>query len=321
MITVTGCSVSMESIPVPDGVTGDTYEVNIEFSNVLNIPGGAKVLSNGSQVGRLERVKLDNRSATATVAILKTVQLPVSTRAELRQTTLLGDLYIALSEAGNRNGTMLADGSTIPMSQTSPPDNVETVFISMGQLINGGAITKLQQTMRETNAALPKDPQELTRIVSNATKQIVDLGRSTAVMNGLLSDGAAILQDLTDRIKVIDRGLTQGPERFKKLQELFLVIVELISDLRFLTKPGGALLTPPTYRDLKAVVSALDPMVATLAEIDRSVVSNGDLISKLIAKKIAPFLSGPAEVNVVKVGEKNGKAVALADFLRAIGMV
>ncbi|MGV7942451.1 mammalian cell entry protein, partial [Mycobacterium kansasii] len=60
MITVTGCSVSMESIPVPDGVTGDTYEVNIEFSNVLNIPGGAKVLSNGSQVGRLERVKLDN---------------------------------------------------------------------------------------------------------------------------------------------------------------------------------------------------------------------------------------------------------------------
>ncbi|MGV7904195.1 MlaD family protein, partial [Mycobacterium kansasii] len=82
-------------------------------------------------------------------------------------------------------------------------------------------------------------------------------------MNGLLSDGAAILQDLTDRIKVIDRGLTQGPERFKRLQELFLVIVELISDLRFLTKPGGALLTPPTYRDLKAVVSALDPMVAT----------------------------------------------------------
>lgn len=314
---------TMEAIPVPDGISGETYRVEIEFSSVLNLPGGAKVLADGSPVGRLESVRLDKRSATATVGILKSVHLPVTTRAELRQSTLLGDLYIALTSPpqGGSRGEMLREGSKIPVSQTSPPDNVETVFITVGQLINGGTITKLQKLVRETNAAFPGDKRELSEMVRNATEQIVDLGASTEVMNDLLRDGSAILQSLTDKVGVIDRGLSLGPDRFKKLQEMFLVIVDLIADLRHLTKPGGALLTPPTYRDLKAVVATLDPMLATLGELDRSISSNYDLIGTLLAKKIVPFLSGQGAVNVVRTRDPGGRAVALTNFLRAIGMV
>lgn len=323
LTAVTGCSTTMESIPVPDGISGETYRVEIEFSSVLNLPGGARVLADGSQVGRLESVRLDKQSATATVGILKSVHLPVATRAELRQSTLLGDLYIALTsppQNGSR-GETLREGSKIPMSQTSPPDNVETVFLSVGQLINGGTITKLQKLIRETNAAFPGDKRELSEMVRNATKQVVDLGGSTQVMNDLIQDGSGILQSLTDKVGVIDRGLRLGPDRFKKLQELFLVIVDLIADLRQLTKPGGALLTQPTYRDLKAVVSTLDPMLATLGELDRSIASNSDLIGTLLSKKIGPFLSGQGTVNVVRARDAGGRAVVLTNFLRAIGMV
>lgn len=320
-LAATGCSTTLASLPVPDGQSGPTYSVDIEFSSVLNIPGGAKVLADGSQVGKLASVRLGERTATATVAINTSVSLPVETMAELRQGTLLGDLYIALSLPERGSGTKLRDGGKIPLSQTSPPDNVETVFISLGQLINGGAVTKFQETMRKTNEALPRDPAALTEITGNASRQIVELGRSTAVMNRLLQDGSATLQNLADHAGTVERTLTIGPDRFGTMQAVFLVLVELISDLRFLTKPGGDLLVQPVYRDLKSVVAVLDPMVATLAEIDRSLTKNGDLITELVAKKLGPFFSGPAEVNIVKAGGRDGRPVALAEFLRAIGMV
>lgn len=320
-LAATGCSTTLASLPVPNGQSGPTYTVDIEFSSVLNIPGGAKVLADGSQVGTLDSVRLGERTATATVAINRSVPLPVETKAELRQGTLLGDLYIALALPERGSGAKLRGGDKIPLSQTSPPDNVETVFISLGQLINGGAITKLQETMRKTNEALPRDPAELTDITRNASRQIVELGRSTAVMNRLLEDGSATLQSLADHASTVERTLTVGPERFGTMQAVFLVLVDLISDLRFLTKPGGDLLVQPVYRDLKSVVAALDPMVATLADIDRSLTRNGDLITNLVAKKLGPFFSGPAEVNIVKAGGRDGRPVALAEFLRAIGMV
>lgn len=320
-IVLSGCSLTLAALPVPDGQSGPTYPVKIEFSSVLNIPGGAKVLIDGGQVGKLESVSLGERTATATVAIQRAVSLPVETRAELRQGTLLGDLYIALTSPAKSSGRKLRGGDLIPLSQTSPPDNVETVIISLGQLINGGMMAKLQDTLRKTNEALPHDPQELSALASNAVRQIVDMGRSTGTMGRLLDDSAATLKNLADHADTVERALTVGPERFGTMQSVFLVIVDLISDLRFLTKPGGDLLPAPVYRDIKAVVASLDPMVATLSEIDRSLTTNGDLVTRLVAKKLGPFFTGPSEVNIVKAGSPDGRAVALAEFLRAIGMV
>lgn len=320
-VATAGCSVTMASIPVPDGVSGDTYEVDIEFASVLNIPAGGKVLLDGNQVGHLSEVHLGERTATATVEISDGVSIPRKTRAELRQETLLGDLYIALTSPPEPDGEVLADGDRIPLSRTSPPDNVETVMVSMAQMISGGVMSKLQEIVRKTNDALPDNPDELAEIARNASRQIIELGESTRVMNQLLEDGAGTLQVIADRAATVERTLTVGPDRFETMQSVFLNIVELISDLRSITIPGANLLAQPTYRDLKAVVATLDPMVATLAEIDRSLTTNADLITRLLTKKLVPFLGGAAEVNVVGARDREGRAVQLVDFLRAIGMV
>jgi virulence factor Mce-like protein len=315
-----GCGVTLESIPIPDGQSGPKQKLHIEFASVLNIPSGAKVLLDGAPIGRLDSVTLGERTATATVEVSQSARLPVETRAELRQGTILGDLYMALIIPPNASQRYLRPGDTIPLAQTSPPDNVETVMISAGQLINGGVMTRVQKTIRELNAAVPPNPREITELTSNVTRQLVEAGRATDIMSRLLTGGAKTLDEIARNAATIDRVLTIGPDRFKKMQELFLNIVVLISDLRALTKPGADLLVQPTYRDLKSVVAALDPMVATLAEIDRSLTTNGELIRDLVAKKLTPFFTGASEVNIVNAKDKSGRAVALADFLRAIGV-
>lgn len=315
-----GCGVTLEAIPVPDGRSGPTQKVHIEFSSVLNIPSGAKVLLDGAPVGRLDSVSLGERTATATIEIARDVRLPVETRAELRQGTILGDLYLALVVPSGASTRYLRPGDTIPLSQTSPPDNVETVMISVGQLINGGLVGRVQKTIREVNGAVPANRAELAELTRTATRQILEAGQSTRVMGRLMDGDAKILDEVARNAATIDRVLTIGPERYRKMQDLFMSMVVLISDLRFLTKPGADLLEQPTHRDLKTLVSMLDPMVATVAELDRSLTTNGDLIRDLVAKKLGPFLSGPTEVNIVNSTTRDGRAVALADFLRAIGV-
>ena len=79
--------------------------IKIQFSSVLNLPARAKVDSGGVQIGVLDHVQLDGTTAVAYVDISGDSTLPGDTRAELRQATPLGDIYIALVPPEDRSGT------------------------------------------------------------------------------------------------------------------------------------------------------------------------------------------------------------------------
>ena len=93
----TACQLDPTRLPVPGAFTPhDAYNIKIEFSSVLNLPARAKVDSGGVQVGVLDHVQLEGNTAVAYVEIAGDTTLADDTRAELRQATPLGDIYIAL---------------------------------------------------------------------------------------------------------------------------------------------------------------------------------------------------------------------------------
>lgn len=320
-LLLSGCTGGAPGIPMPGGIRGETYDLDIEFANVLNIPDGAKVLLNGNRVGELRSVTLGAATATTRIAVRVGTAIPASTRAELRQTTLLGDIYIALIPPAEPGGRLLHDGDRIPVRQTVPPDNVETVMVGVSQFINGGVIARSQNIVRKLNDALPDDPRELEELTRRAAGQLVELGSSTNRIDSLLSDGANMVEQLADRRKTIERALAVGPERFGRMQQLFLALVDLIADLRILTKPGGDLLVEPVYSDLKEMLGVVDPLLMTVADADRSLGQNAIAVRDLIAEKITPFLGGRGEVDVQTINRTDGTATQVADVLRAIGVV
>lgn len=84
-------------MPMPGAyLPKNTYRLKIEFSSVLNLPGRAKVDSGGVQVGLLDRVELKGTTPVAYVEIDGDAKFPENVRAELRQATVLGDIYIAM---------------------------------------------------------------------------------------------------------------------------------------------------------------------------------------------------------------------------------
>ena len=72
----------------------------VDFISAVNLPLGARVLSRGTPIGAVESIGLQPDAARLKLNIDPGSELREGTTAELRQLTMLGDIYVALTPAG-----------------------------------------------------------------------------------------------------------------------------------------------------------------------------------------------------------------------------
>jgi phospholipid/cholesterol/gamma-HCH transport system substrate-binding protein len=283
------CSLDPTRLPVPGAFVPDhKYTIGIEFSSVLNLPARAKVDSGGVQVGVLDRVALVGDTAVAYVELSGNVKLPQNIRAELRQATILGDIYIALFVPEAPSPTTLHDGDTIGLRNTVPADNVEDALRSVSNLVTGGTIGTLQDTVVNLNKAFPKDPAELIRIKNKLAGVLHDLAANQDTLDGILSSTENISNSLAANTGTFDRLVTEGPDKLEGLSGVTLSILTLIADARDLGRHGGELINPITP-DLMQILSTISPFVASVATSDTTVPVVMDKLMDLIRLKLIRF--------------------------------
>lgn len=326
VLALVACSVDPTRLPVPGSyVSGDKYSIAIEFASVLNLPARAKVDSGGVQVGVLDDVQLVGSTAVATVDIAADVKLPRNTRAELRQATVLGDIYIALLPPQDPAAAILHDGDTIPLSQTSPPDNIEDALRSISNLMGGGTLGTLQDTVINLNKAFPDDPAELDRIQHTLSGVLKDLAANNEILDGILDSTHRITENLKATTVTFDRMVTEGPEKLESLASVTLDIIEIIVSVQPLGRYGGELLNPVTP-DIMDMLSYLAPMVATIATADTTVPVVMDKLVSLIRDKLIPFFgAGGPRFTVSEIRSEGMNPVKRADevidLMRTMGLL
>ncbi|MBV8979589.1 MAG: MCE family protein [Acidimicrobiia bacterium] len=85
------------------------------------------------QVGKVTSIKVDGLHAKVGFTVAKDVHLPAQTNAVVRQTSMLGEMFIDLEPQGDG---VLKDGTTIPLSRTRRAAQLEQVVSLGGQLVN-----------------------------------------------------------------------------------------------------------------------------------------------------------------------------------------
>ena len=280
------CSLDPTRLPVPGAYSPqDAYRIKVQFSSVLNLPARAKVDSGGVQIGVLDHVQLDGTTAVAYVDIAGGSRLPDNTRAELRQATPLGDIYIALippeGRTGDLPGALLRDGDTIPLRNTAPADNVEDVLRSVSNLVAGGAIGTLQSTVVNLNKAFPKDPAELTRTQQTVAGVLNDLATNQDTIDGILSSMENITTNVAANTGVFNRLVTEGPPKLEGLSAITVAILNVVGDSRDIGSLGGQVIEP-VVGDMMQILSYLTPMVGTIATFDTTI--------PVLADKVIAFL-------------------------------
>ena len=210
------------AIPLPGGANlgSHPYQVTAQFTDVGDLVPQSAVMVNDVAVGRVTRIFLPSRSWTANVTMLVngSVHLPANAIAEVSQSSLLGEQFIALSAPpGIASAGRLADGAVIPVSRTTSNATVEEVLGALSLLLNGGGISQIHTITTQLNAALSGNEPQIRSLLVNLHTFLANLNAHKkaieTALDGLSTLSATlaardrqighVLDDLTPGIRVL----------------------------------------------------------------------------------------------------------------------
>ncbi|WP_306363484.1 MlaD family protein [Nocardia sp. CC227C] len=327
------CGFDPAEVPVPGAaVAGPTYEIHIEFANALNLPAQAKVIANGAKIGSLRSVGVVDPSAAgpgridAVVEISSAVRLPMRTTAQLRQNTLLGDVYIGLSTPPGETGATIPPGGTIPLERTQPALQVEDLLAALSTFVGGGTPQRIQDIVEQANAVLPAAPEETARIADRLGTDVRDIAGDLDAVDRFLDGFERNLEAVLANPRELGTLLSERGSR-----ELPADVRSLVYTLGILSSLGvigqSLLWTAPLLRAGDAAAKAFVPLLLGGNPLDLSAPSNLNRLVALLRDKIIPFVERGPTVNVTGIQVEGAPLPAeeridgIVRALRMIGMV
>ncbi|GAA4713230.1 MCE family protein [Phytohabitans rumicis] len=208
-----GCSLpSLADVPLPGGApSGPSYRITVEFADVLDLVPQAAVKVDDVTVGSVEDISLSGWTARVRLRVDKKVELPANATAAVRQTSLLGEKFVAVSPPTTEAARgRLSDGDTIPLARTRRGAEVEEVLAALGLLLNGGGLAQLKTINQELGTALlgreaeAKDAlHQLDTFVGGLDRQKADIVRAIEALDrltGRLAQQRAVIGGALDAL-------------------------------------------------------------------------------------------------------------------------
>jgi phospholipid/cholesterol/gamma-HCH transport system substrate-binding protein len=250
-LAVAGCSSTgfngIYTIPLPGGASlgAHPYQVTARFANVQDLVPQSAVRVNDVAVGRVTRIYLPPKSWTASVTMLVNshVHLPANAIAEVQQSSLLGEQYIALAAPpGTPAQGKLTTGATIPVTRTTSNATVENVLGALSLLLNGGGINQIHTITTQLDAALSGNGPQIRSLLGQIRTVVANLNthRSALVtaLDGLNTLSATlakrdgqignVLDNLTPGLRVLADQRAQLVTMLNALHHLSGVAVSTI---------------------------------------------------------------------------------------------
>ncbi|WP_033306005.1 MCE family protein [Streptomyces iakyrus] len=263
-VLLSGCEFNgWYDVPLPGGAAADgrAYHVTVEFRDVLDLVPQSSVKVDNVTVGAVEKVELEGWHARVRLRVADSVKLPANAVAGLRQTSMLGEKYVAL--AAPPEGTpvgRLRDGDVIPLSRSGRNPEVEEVLSALSALLNGGGVAQLKTITTELNKALE--------------------GRENRVKS-LLKELDTFIGGLDDQRRDIVRALKAVDRLARRLGKEKTTIAEAVD-----TMPPALKVLADQRRDLTRMLTALSKLGKTGTKVVNA--SHDDTVANL--RKLRPIL-------------------------------
>ena len=270
-LTLSGCEAY--DLPLPGSPVDEdqSYEVTAEFEDVLNLVPRSPVFVNDVTVGEVIEVERKGWNAAVRLRIQDDVALPENVIADIRQTSLLGEKYVALEAPpeGEAEGE-LSDGDEIPLSQTGRNPELEEVLGALAFLLNGGGIGQLKTITTEINKVFDGRQDrirhvlgELETLVGGLDAQREDIIAAMEGMNGLAATLNAEKQTVTAAIDEF------GPAA-KVLADQHEGLMDMLRALDRLSVVGTRVINA-TRDDMLASLRHLQPVLREIADADEEI--------------------------------------------------
>ncbi|MGW1744245.1 MCE family protein [Streptomyces sp. NPDC002092] len=285
-LLLSGCEFNgWYDVPLPGGAADDghAYHVTVDFRDVLDLVPQSAVKVDDVTVGAVEKVELDGWHARVRLRVADSVKLPANAVAELRQTSLLGEKYVALAApTGTAPVGRLRDGDRIPLSRSGRNPEVEEVLSALSALLNGGGVAQLKTITVELNKALDGREnrvrsllKELNTFVGGLDKQKADIIRAIKAVDRLAGR-------LGKEKKTIAEAVDTMPPALKVLADQRRNLTKMLTALSKLGTAGTKVVNA-SHDDTVANLRELRPILQQLNK------SGNDLPNSLELLTTYPF--------------------------------
>jgi phospholipid/cholesterol/gamma-HCH transport system substrate-binding protein len=229
------------------------YRFTVAMPEAAALAEEADVRLAGVNVGKVKDRQLEKRGWRTLVTIEldpRYAPIPKDTRAILRQKSLLGETYIALSP-GHESSGELDDGARLPNSQVEPTVELDEIFSAFD---------------RPTREAFREWVAELRRASS---------GRAAQSLNDALGNLAPFSVDGAELLRILDQQERAVHGLVRNTGEVFEAINEREGALRRLIVSANDLFEATASRDealaetFRVFPTFLDESKATLARLER----------------------------------------------------
>ncbi|MEV0336383.1 MCE family protein [Nocardia sp. NPDC050717] len=226
-LSLAACTVDTVPLPRP-GVDGPSYRLRAEFDNALNLPERARVKIGGVDIGVVTGIDTMDFVAEVELEVRRDIALPRGTRAELRQSTPLGDIHVAVTLPEHRPGApLLGDGDVIDRAHTSAGASVEELMLAMSMLLDGGAMNQVARITSELNAIVGGRGPQLAHLLTELTAVLTALNQRTGQIDSVLVG----LDGLTTTLRARKAELGQAADAFPDLIAVIAENNRAITDL------------------------------------------------------------------------------------------
>jgi phospholipid/cholesterol/gamma-HCH transport system substrate-binding protein len=271
--TLTGCSSGgfsgIYSIPLPGGANlgSHPYQVTAQFQNVVDLVPQSAVRVNDVAVGRVTRIWLPRGSWTANVTMLVNggIRLPANAIAQVTQSSLLGEQYVALSAPpGIPPQGQLRTGSVIPVTRTTTNATVEEVLGALSLLLNGGGLSQLHTITVQLDAALTNNEPQIRSMLARLDTLLANLNSHKQSIETALDGLNSLSATLAARDRQISTVLNNLTPGLRVLNDERAELVTMLQALHNLT--GVAVSTINAGQaSLVRNLQALEPTLKELA--------------------------------------------------------
>ncbi|MCR6031147.1 MCE family protein [Nocardioides sp. zg-579] len=254
-------------LPLPGSpVSGEeTFTVTAEFHDVLNVVPRSPVMVSDVVVGEVDEVDRDGWNAVVRLKIRSDIELPDNAVAEIRQTSLLGEKYVALEEPTGRARGRLEDGDRLELADTGRNPEVEEVLGALSFLLSGGGVGQIKQISDEVNDMLSGRTDDvrslfgqLEELVGGLDEQKDDIVSAMESLNRLAATLNRESRTITDAIEATGPALEVLNQQHEQL-------VAMLGQLDELGEVGTRVING-TKENLLADLDHLRPILKRLNE-------------------------------------------------------
>ena len=281
-LLLTGCSFQgAASFPLPGGVGGDGYEVQVEFADVLDLVPQSSVKVNDVTVGSVKKVDISKGGYTAlvTVKIKKDVTLPENVDVLLRQTSLLGEKFVSFEKPAIPQGTLKPGAKiTIASGRTRANADIEQVLGALSLILNGGSLEQLQVINTELTKALKGRESQVRDFLVQLTGFVSGLDDQKRQISDALDGLDRLAGKLAAERKVLDVALRDLPQGTAVLADERAQLTKVLAGLNNLGSVATRVIEG-TQQNTIADLRALQPILSQLAAAGKDLPEGLELLT------------------------------------------